>query len=392
MPINQSGPVSIGGATTGQSINLELGRVATATSSLNEEALRTLAGVASGAISLSNFYGKSNVPPYPANVFVGSGITGSHYYQFSSNWNNNIYRINSTTNAVDSPFNGAQARGYAQSGSNTTKGIWWLGETQDDGRFGKTSEIDGVNLSTSTLYNPSITVNETNDDGGVYGYCGTSSPAGIVYAWRYRDSCVKFNMATEAKTTGPAMQLVTQYHGINTSHDGRQKGNASSWNSTNALLMHDFSFHIMNWSTESQSTKVLRPAYRYDSTYYDPGMGKHVRNTEGTTWLEKSSGAATGGPYVSANIGKINMTTMTWSDLSIKRNATVVGGSGVSTPTHGYFAGGSTNSFFNGSENRSGSGVSSAVDKFTFSSETISTSTSLPAARALLGNGISTYF
>jgi len=60
MPLNPSGQISIGGSTVGQSINLELGRAATATSSLNESALRTLAGVPSGAISLSNFYGKSN--------------------------------------------------------------------------------------------------------------------------------------------------------------------------------------------------------------------------------------------------------------------------------------------------------------------------------------------
>jgi hypothetical protein len=60
MALNPSGPISIGGATAGQSINLELGRAATATSSLNETALRTLAGVPSGQISLSNFYGKSN--------------------------------------------------------------------------------------------------------------------------------------------------------------------------------------------------------------------------------------------------------------------------------------------------------------------------------------------
>lgn len=60
MPLNPSGPISIGGSTVGQSINLELGRAATATSSLNETAFRNLAGVPSGAISLSNFYGKAN--------------------------------------------------------------------------------------------------------------------------------------------------------------------------------------------------------------------------------------------------------------------------------------------------------------------------------------------
>lgn len=61
MPLNASGPISIGGSTTGQSINLELGRDAGATSSLDENALRTLAGVPSGAISMSNFYGKSSI-------------------------------------------------------------------------------------------------------------------------------------------------------------------------------------------------------------------------------------------------------------------------------------------------------------------------------------------
>ena len=64
MTMVSTGPISIGGSATSgglnQSINIELGRAATATSSLNESALRTLAGVPSGAISLSNFYGKSN--------------------------------------------------------------------------------------------------------------------------------------------------------------------------------------------------------------------------------------------------------------------------------------------------------------------------------------------
>ena len=60
MALNSSGQISIGGSTTGQSINLELGRSATATSALNETDLRTLAGVSSGTISLSDFHGKSS--------------------------------------------------------------------------------------------------------------------------------------------------------------------------------------------------------------------------------------------------------------------------------------------------------------------------------------------
>ena len=61
MPLNASGTISIGGSTVGQSINLELAKSATATSSLNDADLRTLAGIGSGTISLSSFYGKSSI-------------------------------------------------------------------------------------------------------------------------------------------------------------------------------------------------------------------------------------------------------------------------------------------------------------------------------------------
>ena len=61
MSLESSGAISIGGSVTDRSINVELGRSATAQTSLNESDLRDLAGVASGAISLSAFHGKSAV-------------------------------------------------------------------------------------------------------------------------------------------------------------------------------------------------------------------------------------------------------------------------------------------------------------------------------------------
>lgn len=61
MALASSGTISIGGSTSGRSINLELGRSASASSNLNESALRSLAQRSSGAVSLSNFHGKSNV-------------------------------------------------------------------------------------------------------------------------------------------------------------------------------------------------------------------------------------------------------------------------------------------------------------------------------------------
>lgn len=59
MPLNSSGPISMAGTTTGQSINLELGKSATAQISLNDSDARSLAVKPSGQISLNDFYGKS---------------------------------------------------------------------------------------------------------------------------------------------------------------------------------------------------------------------------------------------------------------------------------------------------------------------------------------------
>ena len=61
MALNSSGPISLAGTTAGQSIEIENGGNGTTQISLNDAAVRTLAGVPSGAITMpTNFYGKSN--------------------------------------------------------------------------------------------------------------------------------------------------------------------------------------------------------------------------------------------------------------------------------------------------------------------------------------------
>jgi hypothetical protein len=63
MALNASGPISLGGATAGQSINIENGQAATATVSLNDTAVRSLSGVTtpnSTIIMPTDFYGKAN--------------------------------------------------------------------------------------------------------------------------------------------------------------------------------------------------------------------------------------------------------------------------------------------------------------------------------------------
>lgn len=126
MTLNASGPMSIGGSTAGQSINLEFGRAANATTSMSELYRNGTAGVGSGApnvptsgaISLSQFYGAANrialgvtiaspvnnyvasssvVPGYTAGISdvtftINSGVligspTGAAAFQVSSSWN-----------------------------------------------------------------------------------------------------------------------------------------------------------------------------------------------------------------------------------------------------------------------------------------------------------------
>ena len=78
MALNSSGPISIAGTTAGQSIQIELGGNGTTTMSLNDAAVRALAGVPSGAIIMpTNFYGKANTVPVTFIVLAGGAAGGA---------------------------------------------------------------------------------------------------------------------------------------------------------------------------------------------------------------------------------------------------------------------------------------------------------------------------
>ena len=75
--LNSSGPISLGGSTAGQSINLELDASATAARDMNEAAFRKLGGVVSSGsqISMSQFYGRSKYATVTFNPSYIGGIT-----------------------------------------------------------------------------------------------------------------------------------------------------------------------------------------------------------------------------------------------------------------------------------------------------------------------------
>jgi len=82
MTLPASGQISL------NQVNVELSRSGTTTISLGEAAVRALAGVPSGAISMSNLWGKSAVTIFLSNLniidFTGGGSNASAGYQLTS--------------------------------------------------------------------------------------------------------------------------------------------------------------------------------------------------------------------------------------------------------------------------------------------------------------------
>jgi len=140
MPLVTSGSISIGGSTTNRSINLELGRSATATSSLGETTLRNLAGVSSGAISLSSFYGKSNLAA-TLNAYGGATTIDLSDYYFNSwaNYGESFVKIVLNSNGT------AQ---YAYGNTSTTQTnftsfTWKTGGGSVGDYYGRVTNVSG---------------------------------------------------------------------------------------------------------------------------------------------------------------------------------------------------------------------------------------------------------
>ena len=114
MTLNASGPISLSGTTAGQSIEIELGGTGTTQISLNCTTVRTLAGVASGAIVMpTNFYGKSNVV-----------VQGTFYGGCS----NLVTRINACGALVGSETNAGTARSGSAGTTVGANGLFYGGE------------------------------------------------------------------------------------------------------------------------------------------------------------------------------------------------------------------------------------------------------------------------
>jgi hypothetical protein len=103
MALNSSGPISLGGATTGQSINLELGQSATTQVSLNDTNVRALAGVTTSFSTIVvplDFWGKSTNSYWIAAIPAVSNAVFMACVSVAQNGTDYIYSV-TTRNSSD---------------------------------------------------------------------------------------------------------------------------------------------------------------------------------------------------------------------------------------------------------------------------------------------------
>lgn len=193
MTMVSSGPISLGGSATtaglNQSVNIELGRSATATINMNESAVRTLAGVASGAISMSNFYGKSNRAQlsftYSANTINASlnvnSLSGyvSGKSDITITVNSGVYVYSTSTGTP-----GLNITGGTSGDTITLVNNGFImgmggsgGSTNSSGDVGAVGNPGGIALNVGTNIN--ITINNTNGSAYIGGGGGGGGTGGL---------------------------------------------------------------------------------------------------------------------------------------------------------------------------------------------------------------------
>lgn len=185
MALNSSGPLSFGGSTVGQSINLELGVSATALASINSTAFRTLAGVASGQISLANFYGKSNISGWLA-IYATTipAASNSLANAVTADSSNNIYVMGMVANS--SRLIKISSAGTLLASTNPTNlGSWTyaLGESNYRIVTDSSNNVYTVSVNSSytivTKFNSSLTVQDCKRYQANPVPSGSNNPSGL---------------------------------------------------------------------------------------------------------------------------------------------------------------------------------------------------------------------
>jgi len=181
MGLNSSGPISLAGTTTGQSIEIENGGNGTTQISLNDTAVRTLAGVTtpgSTIIMPTNFYGKSNA--FTLTITSNTSNANLATLATSAGWNGTSL-LNATINSsvvlsASSTGNyGLTVNGSFPAGVNLTNNGYILGMGGNGGDSHRFLGLPGGSGGTAMLISSAITVDNAS---GVIGGGGGGGGSG----------------------------------------------------------------------------------------------------------------------------------------------------------------------------------------------------------------------
>ena len=148
MALNSSGPISLAGSVTGQSIAVELSQSPFASISLNDTTVRTLAGVASGAIVMpTNFWGKSSSSAWISYKNPSGTFTNVQMGVFTYNPTNNKIYISAYESLGGTDYNNWLAEYNLNGTCNWTKFIKlsMLGSFRTENQTGPLISFDSSN-------------------------------------------------------------------------------------------------------------------------------------------------------------------------------------------------------------------------------------------------------
>jgi len=195
MALNPSGVMSIGGTTVGASINLELNLSATANSSIGQANFRSLANKPSGQISLSDFYGKSNIiviPPITANTCnliisafnIPGYVAGETKIELTIDSGVYVYSCDTTKPAIKfiDFFPGDQItlknNGYILGGGGNGGGITRLTDAPSVTTYPATAGTEAISISADITIENNGYIAGGGGGGAIYGKNLTGGGAG----------------------------------------------------------------------------------------------------------------------------------------------------------------------------------------------------------------------
>jgi hypothetical protein len=353
MALNLSGPISLGGATTGQSINLELGNGATDLVALNDTEVRTLAGITSGVITMpTDFYGKSSGPtvvkwwlrhdilfesfytvqfleshPTDTNVY---GIIGHRI--FTSRPRLSYFKFNTSTYTIDWRSASPHSSGTNFTGGTTAHIAW---DTTQNGIImnigGGNSGGTGIRSNHYCLVNPSTgSISSKIGTNGTFTwsyipkytngiYSGSQSGTGTATNYQYYNVVNGFTPATNAirilvGSNSNMTLCVGPTASGNQVHITGANGSSSAarWNGVvkvdSNLQIDATSYHWFNGYGLNGNT-LTNTSFMNISSKINPNDTNHYYVTMTGGINSGFNNGAANGQYKSIVVAKINRTT-----------------------------------------------------------------------------------